>query len=810
MLKINNVDKYFNRFKRNKIHVINHTTIETESTGLVALLGPSGCGKTTLLNVLGGLDKVGKGKIYINGQKISSRFMHKVDKIRNNNIGYIFQDYKLIENLSVYDNVAFVLKMLGIKDKKEIKEKVEYVLDCVGMLRYKRRPASMLSGGERQRVGIARALVKDPNIILADEPTGNLDSKNSLEIMRIIKAISEKKLVILVTHEQELARFYATRIIEIEDGTIIKDYPNNDIKDLDYELDNCFYLKDFKDKINLKDKKIDINIYRNDNEKLQLDIVIKNGNIYIKSNEDLKPEVVDNESSIEFINGSYEKLSSKKSTKYNFDFDKIKSNHKKRYASIINPFTLILGGFQKVLDYSFLKKILLAGFFLAGMFILYSVSTYQASKQIIEKDFITINKNYLTVETNKINLDSYLNDEKDENILYMIPGTSKVNMLVPLNNYYQTNTTTLGMTVSISSIELLTEKDIIYGKLPTNNKEVVIDDLAFEKAKEQDPSYQMANLITSKDMLNKKIKIDEREYTVVGITNKISPCLYVDRNEIIKILSVSNIDTSSVKNENTTANIRNTQSYIDNKDKLEITKGRTPDKDYEVIVNDLNKELMPLNKEIDTKINGKKLTVVGYYKSKYDLQGMYTNDNTIKYLVIISKKSFTIMPKDKDKVIEKYRNNNSNIIDTYSKEKEKYIKQKNKENKSTIIVSLIILTISFIEIYLMIRSSFLSRIKEVGIYRAVGLKRIDICKMFTGEIIAITTLASLPGLLSMAYILHVLSRIKQLQSYILINSEVLLISIILVYTFNIIVGLLPVMNTIRKRPATILSRTDLD
>ena len=810
MLKINNVDKYFNRFKRNKIHVINHTTIETESTGLVALLGPSGCGKTTLLNVLGGLDKVGKGKIYINGQKISSRFMHKVDKIRNNNIGYIFQDYKLIENLSVYDNVAFVLKMLGIKDKKEIKEKVEYVLDCVGMLRYKRRPASMLSGGERQRVGIARALVKDPNIILADEPTGNLDSKNSLEIMRIIKAISEKKLVILVTHEQELARFYATRIIEIEDGTIIKDYPNNDIKDLDYELDNCFYLKDFKDKINLKDKKVDINIYRNDNEKLQLDIVIKNGNIYIKSNEDLKPEVVDNESSIEFINGSYEKLSSKKSTKYNFNFDKIKSNHKKRYASIINPFTLILGGFQKVLDYSFLKKILLAGFFLAGMFILYSVSTYKASKQIIEKDFITINKNYLTVENNKINLDSYLNDEKDENILYIIPGTSKVNMLVPLNNYYQTNTTTLGMTVSILSIELLTKKDIIYGKLPTNNKEVVLDDLAFEKAKDQDFSYQMANLITSKDMLNKKIKIDEREYTVVGITNKTSPCLYVDRNEIIKILSVSNVDTSSVKDDNTTATIRNTQSYIDNKELLEITKGRAPDKDYEVIVNDLNKELMPLNKEIDTKINGKKLTVVGYYKSKYDLQGMYTNDNTIKYLVIISKKSFTIMPKDKDKVIEKYRNNNSNIIDTYSKEKEKYIKQKNKENKSTIIVSLIILTISFIEIYLMIRSSFLSRIKEVGIYRAVGLKRIDICKMFTGEIIAITTLASLPGLLFMAYILHVLSGIKQLQSYILINGEVLLISIILVYTFNIIVGLLPVMNTIRKRPAVILSRTDLD
>ena len=109
MIKIENINKYFNRHKKNQIHVIDNTSLTLEDTGLVALLGPSGSGKTTLLNVIGGLDKVQKGKIFINDQKITSKFSYKVDKIRNLNIGYIFQDYKLVDNLSVYDNVALSL-----------------------------------------------------------------------------------------------------------------------------------------------------------------------------------------------------------------------------------------------------------------------------------------------------------------------------------------------------------------------------------------------------------------------------------------------------------------------------------------------------------------------------------------------------------------------------------------------------------------------------------------------------------------------------------------------------------------------------
>ena len=213
MIKLVKVNKYFNRFKKNENHVINNTSFELGRSGLVSLLGESGSGKTTLLNAIGGLDNISSGSIYIDGKKLS-RFSYFKDKIRTLKIGYIFQNYNLIDNMSVFDNIALSLRMIGIKDKEEIKKRVNYVLEKIDMYRYRKRPASALSGGQRQRVGIARAIVKNPDVIIADEPTGNLDSKNTIEVMNIIKTISQEKLVILVTHEKPLAMFYSDKIIE--------------------------------------------------------------------------------------------------------------------------------------------------------------------------------------------------------------------------------------------------------------------------------------------------------------------------------------------------------------------------------------------------------------------------------------------------------------------------------------------------------------------------------------------------------------------------------------------------------------------
>lgn len=803
MIKIEKIDKYFNKFKKNKIHVINNTSLEFESNGLVALLGPSGSGKTTLLNVIGGLDKVRKGNIFINGEKITKKFQGHVDRVRNLNIGYIFQDYKLIEDMSVYDNVALVLKMIGIKDKEEIDKRITYVLEKTGMLRYKKRPCSMLSGGERQRVGIARAIVKNPSIIIADEPTGNLDSKNSVEIMNIIKAISKDKLVILVTHEVNLAKFYASRIIELEDGKIIDDYKNENEKDLDYEIGNTLYLKDYKYQENINQTKV----YSNSKIDLNVSIVISNNNIYIKTNDDRKIEVIDEESSIEMIDDHFKNITKEEALKYQFDFNSIINNSKLKYSSIFNPISFITNGFKKVFNYSILKKILLGGFFLSGIFILFAFSSIAASLKIEDKNFLKINKNYLTVEAKKIRLDDYLNIENKLNADYIIPTNSIVNLKLKTDDFYQFNNYELFLEGSLTDIDFIKNDNLIIGKMPLNDNEILVDKMVIESVIKQE-NAQMMGLRSSKDFLDREIIIPNMDnMKIVGIINSNNPSIYTKRSKFINII----YHTLGNNNEKSTNNIENKyEDYNLFLNKVSLKEGRWPENDYEVVVNYNNHDEMKLNKEINKTINNHKLKVVGYYTSKEQIDTYLVNTNLIKIKLITSASDISIYTKNKEKVLNEAHNNfKINIKDSYLASKDEYIQSRKEGIKTTIISSGIIIIISLIEIFLMIRSSFLSRVKEVGIYRAIGVKRRDIYIMFSGEIIAITCLASIPGILFSTYVISLLTKISYLKSMLLINPIIVGYSILLVFIFNLIVGLVPIYNTLRKRPAEILSRTDI-
>lgn len=221
MLQLKDIVKKYNT-GGTEIEVLKKVNISFRESEFVSILGASGSGKTTLLNIIGGLDKYSSGDMLLMGRSTKEFTDRDWDSYRNGSIGFVFQSYNLIGHLSVIENVKLALSISG-ESNKENDLKAKKALEDVGLGDHLHKKPNQLSGGQMQRVAIARALVTDPKIILADEPTGALDSKTSVQIMELIKEISKEKLVIMVTHNPELARKYSDRIVSVKDGEIIED-----------------------------------------------------------------------------------------------------------------------------------------------------------------------------------------------------------------------------------------------------------------------------------------------------------------------------------------------------------------------------------------------------------------------------------------------------------------------------------------------------------------------------------------------------------------------------------------------------------
>ena len=248
MLQLRNITKNY-LVGESEIQALKGIDVEFRENEFVAVLGPSGCGKTTLLNIIGGLDRYTTGDLVING-KSTKEFKDKDwDTYRNHSIGFVFQSYNLIPHQTVLSNVELALTISGVGKKERRKRAIE-ALEKVGLKDQINKKPNQMSGGQMQRVAIARALVNNPDILLADEPTGALDSETSLQIMEILKEISKDKLIIMVTHNPDLAETYSNRIIKLLDGKIIDD--SNPYKATEKEIEESKNKKSKTGKASMK------------------------------------------------------------------------------------------------------------------------------------------------------------------------------------------------------------------------------------------------------------------------------------------------------------------------------------------------------------------------------------------------------------------------------------------------------------------------------------------------------------------------------------------------------------------------------
>jgi len=216
MLKTSGIEKSFNN-----VHVLKNVSVEIESKKLVCIVGPSGAGKTTLLQIIGTLDKPDKGNVFFKGQDIVSLSGNKLAKFRNQQIGFIFQFHHLLPEFNAIENVCIPAFINGTK-KSVAEERAKFLLDSFGLShRFTHKP-SELSGGEQQRIAVARALMNDPDLILADEPTGNLDTKNATDLHELFFKLKEDfgKTLLIVTHNEKLAEM-ADKVIHMKDGQVV-------------------------------------------------------------------------------------------------------------------------------------------------------------------------------------------------------------------------------------------------------------------------------------------------------------------------------------------------------------------------------------------------------------------------------------------------------------------------------------------------------------------------------------------------------------------------------------------------------------
>lgn len=741
MIRVTSLNKYFNKGQKNQIHALNKVTITFDEKGLTVILGTSGSGKTTLLNVMGGLDKVESGTIDFYGQEIEKYDAKVWDQLRNERIGYIFQNYHLLPNLSVYDNIAFVLKMIGINDAEEVKKRVDYVLHAVGIFPFRRKKALQLSGGQMQRVAIARALVKNPDVIIADEPTGNLDSKNTLEIMNIIQEIAKEKLVILVTHEKDIAEFYANRIIRIEDGQIVSDEENIQTENHSFVDEQVIYLKDLQQIEIRESDALNMALYAEDQIKtpLKINLIIKNNTLLIDVDASIKTiKLVNEHKDIQIKDAHYVTKSREEISKTTFDAHFLSHQDVAKTASgVVSIKASVKTALQKILGWGRKGKLMLASFVLAGAIIAFASSMLSAA--VVIRPDLSYPENTLRVASTFMG-DTLSNTLSYQELLALDPDakaimTSSGNLTIDIPQLE--NQASASFNASLAYAESVTASALSRGRLPDpdNPNEILISKQLAESILNDTTgsfmySFQLTGndygLWTENDILRETYRLsDINDIKVVGIVKAEHGTIYIQESLYLQFLEAQSI--SSIED-----------AYNES---------------YQVWIFASNRrELYQVLDEIDN------LSVFDLYDSAYDL----------------------------------------------AKEINRQI--------SAILSPIVFIFLGFtlIGFYFIMRSSLISRILEVSIFRALGVKKKEILRMFSIEILMLTTISTLLG-----FIIGTIG-VLSLQSSLLnvlnvFHTTVLstIVGLIAIYGFNLLAGLLPVMTLLAKTPSQIITQYDI-
>ena len=825
MIKVTNLHKYYNKGQNNEIHAVDDVNYSFPKTGLVCLLGPSGCGKTTLLNNIGGLDKPSKGTVAFKDKEMRGYRSRPWDLIRSRHFGYVFQNYYLLPELTIYQNLEFVLKIFDLP-REEIDRRIEYALTAVGMFKYRKRKPYQLSGGQQQRAAIARALVKSPEVVVADEPTGNLDERNKTQIMNIIKKISAECLVVLVTHERRLAEFYGDEIIELRDGKITDIRENAGGGELTAQDDRNIYLPELKhEEINAGSLKIDY-YYGERPAPLALKLIHHNGAYYIQGAgaEKIEIKVIDAHGEVKVIDAPRPVV--RQADLYDFDYHlpPIKDGGKPARAAVRyrDTFKMALSGLGRLRRG---QRFLLLILIFAAVMVVYAMTVFFSSFRVEESDFLKDNRNLVEI----IGADGYEPDDYRElkeklGVDYILGPHSQIGVReVDLQWFSQYP---VGGSIGDNSflpMELYDmEEKLLYGRLPEAPYEAVIDKYLIDLALE-DAMFVASGIRYPEQFLDMEYYYFDDSHTtvggkIVGIVDTGNPNVYLRTIDYRELMIFYHFTRSTYIRAAENADIAFYHPLSDWGQDEPATVDFDPAElaGDEIIVSDFYyQQLLTLRQEAaETVLYDKEYRIVGFFNTTGGEEAILAGENienlfyySLGKLPKYSSQNPVVFATDKEAMIAKLKDNGLAGKDVYRVLYRAHYAQNFSVRRY--IFSLVIFAASLFFIYFLMRSSLIRRVYEVGVYRALGIKKSNVYRLFFSEIVILTLATSTFGVLATTYIVNRINALAKPFELIYFPWHIPPLSMIFIFLVNTVTGMLPVFSLLRKTPAQILSKYDI-
>ncbi|MCD7825741.1 MAG: ABC transporter ATP-binding protein/permease [Clostridiaceae bacterium] len=815
MISIRNLEKYFNRGRQNELHVLNGINLEFESAGMVCIWGESGSGKTTLLNTIGGLDVFTSGEIAVGDTKLKKYDPKRIEKIRNDKFGYVFQNYYLLQDYTVSYNVKLALNTFDLSEEEK-EERVAYVLEKLQIARYKKKLVSQLSNGQQQRVSIARALVKSPKIILADEPTGNLDEENTLRTMNILKNISRECLVIVVTHEKRIAKLFADRILEIQDGRIIKDYQNTNPSVYQRMDDENIYLQDMEQTKIEQGEDFLVSLYREPGEKtpaLRFNMAWKNGKLYIQNLTDCDILMESADINCEMIDAKKPDIGMEQIEEFDFSLPRIE---KQKNASLARREIWKLA-IENIRLMGKKQSFIITTLLVMSVLLTISLANYAGAIFYDKKDVVTTDSHYIAIEAETAAhvFDSEYDDAFSSFYQDCKDGISDLSVFKSstgsLNFYYsgfpQLEGKGIGFTdFSYVSIEHVSEEDLIYGRMPENLTEIVVDRWLIDRFLETNSPYK--SLYDSvEDFVDEKLifSVTQDTFTIVGISDTNEPDIYLEQNAATMLNAVG------------CRMMTQEQAEAVYGDSLEY-EGETALGDDGVYLSSDEYEKMRRQNKLAVSYS---VTDTSYFSvqggfcipenSAISIDYILTEAGCKKVLEksILSSKKFYLYTDDVENVMEqltgyaeKYKDTMTvSVTSPYSDQIKAYQEEKQENTVSRNLLAAAAVVVSFVVVFFMVKSNVASRTEELTVYRLLGIVRGSIMQAYLLEMLLITTYTALPGVLLTSGVIHFFSSIPSLGIDLAFPWWCSFVIILVLYLLNLITCLLPVRSILSKPPA---------